>query len=296
VAKLNELLPKRQFIFVRPGGWADDQNDRARVDVKFDDFKNAAVLVELLQLESAEDNALSNGVHFLQDLVQSGIHYVPVFPDDDETCFNEGVLLGMQNILPELLPEYAALTDVIQVMDVTNATGGKVLQVLMNADLGEAVGLLADPKQDIGSPEEGDTFEASHPENYWRWRQRMADQIASQLDPEEFGVAGIYLFGSTKNGTAGPASDIDMLVHFRGEASQREGLVHWLEGWSLCLDEINYLRTGYRSGGLLDFFIITDEDIAKKTSYASKINAVTDAARPLVIKKTEDETQRVSRE
>ena len=219
-----------------------------------------------------------------------------MFPDDEETRFNERVLLRSENILPDLLPEYEYLADVIRVIDVASATDGKIMQVLMNAELGEAVGLLADPEQDIGSPEEGDTFEDGHPENYWRWRYRMAEQIAFQLDPEEFGVEGIYVFGSTKNGTAGPASDIDMLIHFRGTASQRKDLVHWLEGWSLCLDEINYLRTGYRSGGLLDFHIITDEDVAKKTSYASKINAVTDAARPLKIRTTENETQRVSDE
>jgi len=41
------------------------------------------------------------------------------------------------------------------------------------------------------------------------------------------------------------------------------------------------MRTGYKTIGLLDVHIVTDEDIAKKTSYASKIGAVTDAARPL---------------
>jgi pyruvate,water dikinase len=44
---------------------------------------------------------------------------------------------------------------------------------------------------------------------------------------------------------------------------------------------MNYLRTGYRTDGLLDVHLVTDEDIAKSTSYAVKIDAVTDAARPL---------------
>ena len=43
---------------------------------------------------------------------------------------------------------------------------------------------------------------------------------------------------------------------------------------------MNYLRTGYKSEGLLDVHFVTDEDIEQKTSYASKIGAVTDAARP----------------
>ena len=53
----------------------------------------------------------------------------------------------------------------------------------------------------------------------------------------------------------------------------------------MCLDEMNYVRTGYRSGGLLDVHLVTDEDIENKTSYAVKIGAVTDAAKELKLAK-----------
>jgi predicted nucleotidyltransferase len=95
----------------------------------------------------------------------------------------------------------------------------------------------------------------------------------------------MYVIGSTKNATAGPQSDIDLLVHFRGSKRQQQELLTWMEGWSLSLDEMNFQRTGLRTGGILDVHLITDEDIAKKTSYAVKIDAVTDAARPLNLKK-----------
>lgn len=112
----------------------------------------------------------------------------------------------------------------------------------------------------------------------------MAERIASQLDPQRFGVAAMYVVGSTKQGTAGPSSDIDLLIHFRGTGKQRAELLLWLEGWSLCLDEMNHLRTGRRTGGLLDIHIVTDEDIAMKSSYAVKIDSPTDPARPLLLK------------
>jgi len=91
------------------------------------------------------------------------------------------------------------------------------------------------------------------------------------------------VFGSTKNASAGPASDIDLLVHLEGPDHVRPDLTLWLEGWSRCLAEINYLRTGYRSEGLLDVHFVTDEDVEHKTSYAVKIGAITDAARPLTL-------------
>ena len=91
----------------------------------------------------------------------------------------------------------------------------------------------------------------------------------------------MWVFGSTKNATAGPGSDIDLLIHFGGTEEEREEVLLWLEGWSLSLAEINYLRTGYSSSGLLDVHLVTDKDLREKTSYAVKIGAVTDAARPL---------------
>jgi hypothetical protein len=114
----------------------------------------------------------------------------------------------------------------------------------------------------------------------------MAERVASELDGRRFGVKALYVIGSTKNATAGPQSDIDLLLHFQGTNTQRLELMLWLQGWSLCLDEMNYQRTGYRSNGLLDIHIITDKDIANKTSYAVKIDAVADAARLLTLKNT----------
>jgi pyruvate,water dikinase len=119
----------------------------------------------------------------------------------------------------------------------------------------------------------------------------MAERIAAQVDAARFGVVAMYVFGSTKNATAGPGSDIDMLVHFNGTDEQRRDLIHWLEGWSLCLAEVNYLRTGYRTHGLLDVHIVTDEDIAKRTSYAVKIGAITDPARELPLTRREPPPQ-----
>jgi pyruvate,water dikinase len=109
----------------------------------------------------------------------------------------------------------------------------------------------------------------------------MAQQLAGSLDPVRFGVKAAYVLGSTKNATAGPASDIDLILHVEPGAARRRELEAWLEGWSQALAEMNYLRTGYSKSGLLDVHFVTDEDIAGGSSFAAKIGAVTDAARPL---------------
>jgi predicted nucleotidyltransferase len=107
---------------------------------------------------------------------------------------------------------------------------------------------------------------------------QMAERIATELDPQRFGVAAFYVIGSTKNANAGPNSDLDLLIHFRGEPEARQALETWLDGWSLALGEMNYQRTGYSNRELLDVHIVTDDDIAKGDSFAAKIGAVTDPA------------------
>ena len=163
----------------------------------------------------------------------------------------------------------------MKLIDVPQSTAG-------NADLDQALAILGAASTDEDQPAPPSRIGAEvRTETFWRWRMRMVERMAQLVEPQRSGVQGMYVFGSTKNASAGPGSDIDLLVHFRGDSIQLERLQSWLNGWSLCLDEINYMRTGYRAGGLLDVHIVTDDDIAKRTSYAAKIGAVTDPARPL---------------
>ena len=161
----------------------------------------------------------------------------------------------------------------------------RLIDVLMNSEQDRALAILAEPTEVIqaATPKREPPARTKEPEDHWRWRLRMAEEIAAQLDMKRFGVLAMYLFGSTKNATAGPGSDIDIILHIDGNEDQKNQLTSWLEGWSLCLSELNYWRTGVRTQGLLDVHLVTNEDIEKKTSYAVKIGAVTDPARKLLI-------------
>jgi pyruvate,water dikinase len=287
VGKLNKLLPKRQFVLMGPGRWGSRGDIRLGVSVTYSDINNTAMLVEIARQKGEYTPDLSFGTHFFQDLVEARIRYLPLYPDDDDTVFNEIFLRKSHNLLPELLPEFEAIADTVRLIDVGAAADGKVLRVFMNADLNEAIGILAEPSMEVTAGGEGEVYEERQTGDYWPWRLRMAEHIASVLDPARFGVEGMYVFGSTKNATAGPGSDIDILIHFRGTDEQRKDLETWLDAWSLSLAQLNYLKTGYRSEGLLDVHIVTDDDIARRTSYASKIGAITDPARPLRLRRPE---------
>lgn len=285
IGNLNKILPRRKFILMGPGRWGSRGDIKLGVKVTYSDISNTAVLIEIARRKGDYVPDLSFGTHFFQDLVEADIRYIPLYPDGDGSVLNRNFLKRAGNVLPQILPEFASLADTLKVIDVPRETGGLNLMVLMNAELDRALGFMTEKSAPIPTSPVSRDYADRKRENFWAWRLQLVTHIASQLDPDRFGVKGFYVFGSTKNATAGPASDIDVLVHLQGSERQREELLLWLEGWSLALAVVNYLRTGYKSDGLLDVHIVTDEDIARQTSYASKIGAVTDPARPLPMMK-----------
>ncbi len=283
VGKLNKLLPKRQFILIGPGRWGSRGDIKLGVPVTYSDINNSAMLIEVARQRGNYLPELSFGTHFFQDLVEASIRYLPLYPDDPATAFNELFLQRSRSVLPDLLPEFAHLEETLRVIDVPLETDGLALRILMNAEIDQAVGYLSSPRP-AGALDSIVEVTERGPNEHWRWRFRMAQKIASEMDPQKFGVKAFYLIGSTKNATAGPASDIDVILHFQGTEEQEADMLLWLEGWSRCLSEVNFLRTGYKTDGLLDVHIVTDQDIIERSSFAVKIDAVTDPARKLPMK------------
>jgi len=150
VGSLNKLLPKRQFVLMGPGRWGSRGDVRLGVSVTYADVSNTAVLIEIARKKGHYVPDLSFGTHFFQDLVESSIRYLPLYPDEPGVAFNDAFLRGAPSVLPEILPQFRDLADVLRVIDVPRASGGLVLRILMNADLDEAVGYLAPPAAGAG--------------------------------------------------------------------------------------------------------------------------------------------------
>jgi hypothetical protein len=269
VGRLNSVLPRRRFALVGPGRWGSRGDVRLGVNVTYSDINNTALLMEVAARRGSYVPEVSFGTHFFQDLVEAEIRYLPLFPGEHGQRFHPELLTGAPNRLAELAPEFAHLAGVVHVADVPAATGGLVLRVLMNGEADRAVGFLAPPDATaLATP--GDRRRDVEPDDHWRWRLRMAQQMAAALEPARFGVKAIYLTGSTSDTTAGPTSDIDLIVHVDDDESRRATLGCWLEGWSRCLAEMNALRTGHRVERLLDVAFVTDETVAVKVGPAAR--------------------------
>ena len=281
VGKLNQLLPRRKFILMGPGRWGSRGDIRLGVRVTYSDINNAAMIIEVARKKGNYVPDVSFGTHFFQDLVESGIRYLPLYPDDPGVKFNEQFLRSAPNLLPQLLPEYKELVDAIRVIDVPLSSGGKIIQVLMNGERGLAVALFSEPGATARVMVEPGLACPPGMDEHSCWRLRLAEQVALHCEAKRWGVKAMFIFGSAVSATAGPDSKIHLLVHFQGRPQQRKELEIWLRGWSLALAEMNHLRTGIRTESLLDVHFASGDKILDRSSAAALVNLPPEAIKEL---------------
>jgi predicted nucleotidyltransferase len=266
INELNYKLPKRNFILMGPGRWGSRGDVKLGVPVRYGDINNTSLLVEIAKEKGEYTPELSFGTHFFQDLVEAEIKYLPLYPDESNNIFNDSLLLYQDNKLTTILKDFKKYENVVRVIKISEIYSGESLSIIMDGEAGEALAYLKSP-------------------DHWSWRMQKVEEIAEKLDSELYKVESLYLIGSTKEGTAGPASDIDLLVHFKGNEEQREKLLAWFEKISKKFDEENRLRTGYKTSGILDIHIITDEDIKKKESWSAHLTSPYMSVKKIPLKK-----------
>lgn len=141
IGRLNKRLENERFILMGPGRWGSSNIDLG-VKVTYADIYNTRVLVEIAMGKDGETPEVSYGTHFFQDLVESGIYPLPLCPYDEGVIFNRAFLEGVPNILPELLPADAPYADYVKAIDVSAASGGRFLEIVMNGEQEQALAYL----------------------------------------------------------------------------------------------------------------------------------------------------------
>jgi len=148
IGRLNKLLEDESFILIGPGRWGST-NLELGVRVSYADIYNTKVLIELGVAQDGKPPELSYGTHFFQDLVESGIHSLPIPLHLEGASFNWRLFRMTPNCLGKLLPEDAALTPYLQVVDLPQVSNGYRLNVLMDgANNDEAIGYLVKSEVD----------------------------------------------------------------------------------------------------------------------------------------------------
>jgi pyruvate,water dikinase len=146
IGAVNKSLPQRRFLLMGPGRWGSRGDIRLGVPVTYADICHTSILVEVARQKGSYLPDVSFGTHFFNDLVESGINYLPLYPDDPEVVWNEAFLNQSPNSLAEVVPEFADMEGVVQVIHVPEVANGKYLQVIMDAESDKALGFLAKPE------------------------------------------------------------------------------------------------------------------------------------------------------
>jgi len=120
VGKLNRQITNRETtptLLFGPGRWGTTTPSLG-VPVRFAEINKITALVEIAYEGGNLMPELSFGTHFFQDLVESDIFYVALFPQKESVVFNKDKLLEMPNLLTNFLPEEHKYGDVVKVYEV----------------------------------------------------------------------------------------------------------------------------------------------------------------------------------
>lgn len=141
ISRLNALLEKESYILMGPGRWGSANLDLG-VRVTYADIHNTKVLIEMSVVMEDGLPDLSYGTHFFQDLVEAGIHSLPLHLENPKSSFDWAFFRTSPNYLEKLLPQDGGLSPYLRVIDIEQEANGRRLNIYMDGTNDEAVGCL----------------------------------------------------------------------------------------------------------------------------------------------------------
>jgi hypothetical protein len=118
-------------LLMGPGRWGTSSPELG-VPVAFGDINRVSVLCEIVTLHKNLIPDVSLGTHFLNELVETDMLYLAVFPKQEGNYINEELLLNARNSIADLVEDAEKWTEDIRVIDVAEAPN--LLAVTLLAD------------------------------------------------------------------------------------------------------------------------------------------------------------------
>ena len=107
IGKLNQMIgdkSKHPTLLLGPGRWGTSTPSLG-VPVSFSEINNITALGEIAFSSGNLSPDLSFGTHFFQDLVESGIFYLALFPENNSCFYHQEWLDNLPNCLDEFIPD-----------------------------------------------------------------------------------------------------------------------------------------------------------------------------------------------
>ncbi|MDD5681058.1 MAG: PEP/pyruvate-binding domain-containing protein, partial [Candidatus Omnitrophica bacterium] len=136
VGDINRQIPGREKMAVMllgPGRWGTSTPSLG-VPVSFSEIDNISVLGEIAFSGNNVMPELSYGTHFFQDLVETGIFYLALFPQNKGVYINQKYFDSMPATLSKIFPQYKRYDNVIKIFDI-KGRGLKIVADIMTQRL-----------------------------------------------------------------------------------------------------------------------------------------------------------------
>ena len=143
IGQLNSALEGHPFILVGPGRWGSSDSMQG-VPVTYADIFNARALVEVASHKSGFAAEPSYGTHFFQDLVESQIYPLAVYPDEAGDHLNLTFIRQADNQISKLIPDPTQACQCVKVVHIPGERPGYYLELVMDGQQGLAY--LAKPR------------------------------------------------------------------------------------------------------------------------------------------------------
>ena len=150
VSKLNRNLPKKKFALIGPGRWGSRGDIKLGVPVTYSNINNTALLIEVAYKKEDYVPELSFGTHFFQDLVESKILYLPLYPGENGNVLRREIFEKTKNRLKDFAPEFSNMNKVVKVTYIPDIREKSTLSVIMDEEKGKAVAFLTPQLEENG--------------------------------------------------------------------------------------------------------------------------------------------------
>ena len=134
IEQLNSSLEGSTFILVGPGRWGSSDSMQG-VPVTYADIFNTRALVEVASKSSFSAEP-SYGTHFFQDLVESQIYPLAVYPDETGDHLNMEFIKKAENHLKKFIPEHSEAARCIRVVHIPAERPGHLMELIMDGQTG----------------------------------------------------------------------------------------------------------------------------------------------------------------
>jgi hypothetical protein len=146
IGQLNSALDGQTFILIGPGRWGSSDAMQG-VPVTYADIFNTRALVEVASTQSGFSAEPSYGTHFFQDLVETQIYPLAVYPDEPGDYFNWDFVKQSENQIQRFIPGQMSASQCVKVIHVPGERPGHSLELIMDGQKGLGYLTRSRPKQ-----------------------------------------------------------------------------------------------------------------------------------------------------